>query len=780
MQRCSSGFLTTLTISLVVVLAGCLGKSTSNTGNGGVQSVTLSPGGNASLDVGSTQVFSASGRDAQGRAVIGGTIQFVVSVPPGTVNPGALSVASNGNACAGTWDANVAICSPGGPGVASVTAVINGVSSAPTTVYVHQHIDSIQILPAQTKPPIYDCFSQGQTWLFQGIAYNNNIDITSSVGPLIWSSSNGGVVTPDTTVTGLLPNQVQMTARTPGITQLTATVSGTTSNPFPYTTCLIQSVWLQIGGQGQAGNSITVTTGGSVTVTATAVDTLYPFTHTVLTNPPLTWSTTNPAVAAFTTTTSTAGTNSASARLNIGGTTLTASCTPPSCNIGVLPGLPIYASTGTLPNGTPGFSSIQVNVVPTTNAKPVVYNAWAATTGCNDAPGCASAFFSVTPGTSTPIGPIVSLPWTPNSLMFNNATSPRAYIGSDVGLMWVDVTGANPTVGLVSNAEIPCNVSLCGKVLAISNDGKLVVISDRFNTPSQVYIYNGGATAAAAPVDLIIPGEIATAAAFSLDQSKVFILTDTGRMYVYSTVDALTSVSTTTPGTDVKFSADGSYAYVAGAPGATSISGFATCNAEQVAGPLTTPGAPVQLFPSPDAQHVLVLDPSNGGIDIFSSSDAQVALPDGKFTCNAPTVNFPTPVQSFDLGQGKNFVPLDAELVANGTQMVIVAKKIPAVLLFSVNNGTTTAVPLLNSADPLSASASPDGSQVDVAACDQYQQDGTTCAVGSIHIVSTTGQGDYQQVPYVNLGQNGNRNMCNNLGNPTTQCLPDLVAIRPQ
>jgi len=42
-------------------------------------------------------------------------------------------------------------------------------------------------------------------------------------------------------------------------------------------------------------------------------------------------------------------------RANLGGATVFASCTPPSCNIGVLPGLPIYASDGLLPNGTTGW-----------------------------------------------------------------------------------------------------------------------------------------------------------------------------------------------------------------------------------------------------------------------------------------------------------------------------------------------------------------------------------------------------------------------------------------
>ena len=317
------------------------------------------------------------------------------------------------------------------------------------------------------------------------------MDITGTVGPVSWSSSNAGVVTAISTTPPNQPNvlnQVQTTAMAPGITQLFASVAGTTSSPFPYTTCLIQAIYLQIGGQGQAGNSITVNNGGSVPITATAVDTLYGIANnTPLTNPPLTWSTTNPEVATFSSTTSITGINTATARNNLGGAILSASCTPPTCNIGVLPGLPIYASDGVLPNGTTGYGTISVDVT-STSAVPT-YTAWAATTGCNDQSGCSSALFSVTPGT-TPIGSIVGLPRTPNSMMFNHQSSARLYLGSDQGLMYVDVTGASPTATLVSNSSTPCDVSLCGKVLTISNDGKLVVVSDTVSTPSQVYIYN--------------------------------------------------------------------------------------------------------------------------------------------------------------------------------------------------------------------------------------------------------------------------------------------------
>jgi hypothetical protein len=806
MRRCGSGFLLTLAITFVCAFTGCLGKSSGNSGNGGVESVALSPGGIISLDVGTTEAFSASGKDASGKAVLGLNIQYVVGVPPGTTTLAPLSITSSGNACAGTWDLSGAICSPGGPGIATVMAVINGTSSPVTTVYVHQHIDNIQIVSAETVPPQYECFSQGQTWVYQAVAYSDpgNVDITNTVGPMSWSSSNAGVVT--TTPIVVYPNpqnqenpifQIQTTAKAPGITQISASVAGTTSAPYQYTTCLIKAIYLQIGGQGQAGNSITVNNGGSVPITATAVDTLYGLANnTALTAPPLTWSTTHPEVAAFTTTTNPTGSNSATARNNLGGATLTASCTPPTCNIGVVPALPIYASDGLLPNGTPGYGAISVDVT-STSAVPT-YTAWAATTDCQDALGCSSALFKVTPGTN-PISTIVNLPRTPNSMMFNHLASSRIYFGSDQGLMYVDVSGTSPSAGLVSNSSIPCNVALCGKVLTISNDGKQVVVSDTVSTPSQIYIYNAGASTPTS-VDLILAnsGEIATAAAFSPDQLKVFILTNLGNMYIYSTVDALTSVSTLAPGTDVEFSADGSFAYVAGAP-ASAVSAFSMCSLPTEGsvdiGSVAMSATPLNIYPSPLiqaepqglTQTVLALEPPNVQFLTaqFTQSPILYKTPQLQLTCNNPPqiLSF-TSGAPINLGQG-NFVPVYSELVNDGSQLIIVARHLPAVLIFNLNEGTTVSVPLVdnpNPPDPRSASASTDGSQVYVASCDLYPNNDPTqpCAAGSVHIVNTISGGDFQQVTYTNINDDNNPNMCNNQGGSSPLCLPNLIAIKPQ
>ncbi len=825
MQRCSSVFVSIATIASVLALAGCLGKSTPNPSGGGVQSVSLSPSNFISIDTGATQVFSATARNATGGTILGLDIQFIVQ--SGDTNPAPLSIASNGNACAGTWDITVTICTAGTPGIAIVTATTNGFRSAPTTVYVHQHIDSVQISSADATPPLYDCFTQGQASLFQAKAYSNNTEITDTVGPFNWSSSNNGVVTINTTASSLPPNQIQTTGKSPGITQLSATVSGATSQPFPFTTCLVKAVYLQINGQPQAGNSVIVNNGGSVIVTATAVDTLYgiaPGDNAPLADPPLTWSTTNPEVIAFGTLTNTTGTNTAAARANLGGATLTASCSPPSCNIGLpgltptsppqtVPGLPIYASNGTLPNGSAGFGSISVQVTESANTKTPTYTAWATTNQCNDAPGCVTALFSVSPtnpGTD-PIGNIVALPRTPNSMLVNHATSARIYFGSDQGLMYVDVSAASPGATLISNSSTPCNVALCGKALAVSNNGSLVAVADNTTIPHQVYIYNGGSNATA-PVDLVIPNDTVTAAAFSPDQLKLFLLTDTGHMYIYSTVDALTSVPLATTATDVKFSADGSFAYIAGAP-ASSVSSYSTCSLPGVGsvditnGTVPTSSTPVEIFPSPvlplpfkqsgffwTTQTLLTLEPPN--IEFLTAEFAQLPLPptpllpmQSQYTCNPPMfpLNGFTRGNSYNLGLGA-FTPVYAQLVDAGNEMIVVGRHIPSVLLFNVSDGTTSSITLTGTTpDPLAASASTDGSQVYVAVCDAYPNNDPSqpCAAASVHIVITNSQtqfpqGDYLDVPYANINDNNNMNMCNNQGPNGALCLPNMIAIRPQ
>ena len=826
MGRCGSFFFLVLVVALVICLAGCLGSSTPNSGGGGVRSVSLSPGGYISINIGSTQVFTASAQNANGRPVAGVNIQYIVSSPPNSTSVPPLTITSGGNACAGTWDSSQALCSPGNSGIAIVTAIANGVSSPQTTVYVHQQIDSLQVSQAEPIGPTYDCFSQGQTWLYQGKAFSNGIDITDTVGQLSWSTTNANVITTNTNppVTPPLPfNQVQITAGSPGVTQLFASVSGSTSNSIPITTCLVRYIRLQASGTTES--AVTVNSGGTVALQATAVDTL----GNTLAKPPLTWITSNPEVVSFGSITNSTGSNSATARSNLGGADISAACVPPTCNIGVETGYPfsssmpvyVFANDGLASPLDPlqAYGTISVDVTTTTTVP--TYTAWVATNGCGPSGdttnGCTSVMFAATPTTTSgknPIGATATLPRTPNSMIFNHQS--RIYLGSDQGLMYYDVGGSGGAT-LLSASSTPCNVALCGIVLAVSNDGKQVVVSDG-TVPAvpQVYIYNTGNSTN--PVtDLVLPpNAIASAATFSPDLSKIFILTNSGTMYVYSTVNALGSVpvpSSQTFGTGVAFSPDGSFAYVAGAAESVgtagnsgSLSTFSTCATSSApsellnpGSPLTvsTPAAPLQIFPSPTVQHIsgnpevisqniFVFDPPY--IHLLNAQFAQNPLPQtepgsppsppppSQYFCNVPTLtSFGTVASYTPAGQ---FTPVYANLVNNGAEMIIVARLIPSVLIFNIANGDVIPVPIPGTFDPLAASASTDGSQVFVAACDQYPNNDPSqpCSSGAVYALNIN-TGFVQRIPYIN---NTTNNMCSGQGAGAPQCFPTMVAIKPQ
>jgi hypothetical protein len=259
---------------------------------------------------------------------------------------------------------------------------------------------------------------------------------------------------------------------------------------------------------------------------------------------------------------------------------------------------------------------------------------------------------------------------------------------------------------------------------------------------------------------------------------------------VYSTVDALTSVSTGASASGVAFAADGSFAYLAGTP-ANAVSGFATCNLVDIGASAALSTSPLQVFPLPDVQenHTLLSEHSVVTQKLLAVVPPNIQLLTAKFTrdvlddptqltCNAPFF-YPNPASgfttgpAFNLGQG-DFTPLYMQVTGDGTQVILVMKNIPAVFLFNVNSGTTTAIPLANNASPLAASATLDGTQVFVAACDADHTNPNTC--GSIHIVNTQSGGDLQQAVYTNFHTNDS--LCNNL--PGIPCLPDLIAVRPQ
>src|SRR6266478_8638466 len=166
-------------LTLIFALAGC-GTNAARTVNfPAPASISLSPASTASMDVGSILGFAATPRNSINR-----TIATPVSFE--SSNTAVLTIASNGLACAGTWDSLSApqVCTPGQVGNAQVTAIAQGVSSPPTTVYVHQHIDNIVVNPVTpTSPP---CFSKDTVLDYEAHAFSRNTEITSSVGTFNW------------------------------------------------------------------------------------------------------------------------------------------------------------------------------------------------------------------------------------------------------------------------------------------------------------------------------------------------------------------------------------------------------------------------------------------------------------------------------------------------------------------------------------------------------------------------------------------------------------------
>src|SRR5207244_1065078 len=117
------------------------------------------------------------------------------------------------------------------------------------------------------------------------------------------------------TATGLLPGQVQATAKTPGVTSVFATVGSAVSLPVYFTTCRVQSIGLEV----------TSSTGTSKTIKPTVYDSVGQLINGVLFNAvPVTWSSSEPASATV------GSTGGVTAGATPGTSTIIASCTPPN------------------------------------------------------------------------------------------------------------------------------------------------------------------------------------------------------------------------------------------------------------------------------------------------------------------------------------------------------------------------------------------------------------------------------------------------------------------
>lgn len=745
--------------------------------------VTLTPGGNTSLQLGGIFIFTASAQNSS-NSTVSASFTYMSS------DTSILNIAPNGVACAGHWDAAYANCTPGNTGVVQVTASALGATSVPTYVFVHPLIDNIIV-----KGVLLDgiaiqqpCLSQGQTMTIEAHAFSQGSDVTASVGPFTWSANNSSVVriTPLVNIAyNFATNQATVAAVTPGITQIYASASGVSSTSFVqpppgndltfFETCPIQNIILEVGHPGSLQNSFAVSKGTSETVFATVTDVMgnssLPNTDggIVLSKIPLTWTASQPAVVAA----GTACTLSCPVTTTSPGAgSVTASCTPPTCNIGfplappgsIVP-VPVYASP--LPNQTTAAISGLVNGA--TSATSVL----ATSLGCAGEPPavCGASIYSISTSKAT-AGAENPMPVPPNSLLFDLGGD-KVYMGSDFGAEIINPgsfgTNSNPfsTLGTVT-----------GKILAISTNGSVAVFSDTIHVPNQVYVVNAASNAPSITA-LNISG--ASAAAFSPDGMKAFIYgfdsNGNPNLYVYSTLQPLYPIPLA-PGTTVNsivFSANNAFAYVAEPSlggGGPAFTVYNTCDNQQFTDTVTgTQDIPLSATPIafkalPDGVHFVALE-SEGTIDYISA--AITGIPAATLTKPANTLCPMTVghhVRTINLGQG-SIRPLDFFPSPDGTLLYVLASDRSSVLVYSFMTGAVTGIELAGNATPVSVDMAADGGTIVVAGSD-----------GQLHQVSTAlGGSDQVQVPFPNLPNYLNP-FCT--FNPASgPCTLDVIAVRP-
>jgi len=754
--------------------------------------INLTPTANASIPLGGTLTFTAVAQTVSG-TTLAVPITFTSS------DTSILNLAPSGLACAGHWDAAFTTCTPGATGPVTVTASALGATSVPTWVFVHPPIDSIAVVGVllDGSPVQEPCLSQGQEMTFEAHAFSHGTDITASVGPFTWTANNSPVValTPlNNSAFNFPTNQVTAKAVTPGLTSIFATASGVTSNSFQqprltdsqgasspildfFETCPISNISLEMGAAGSGRTTFSAVKGTSSgdTVIASVTDIMgnssLPNTNggIVLSKIPLTWTSSQPQVIG-------AGANcTQSCGLTTpapGGATITASCSPPICNVG-FPTVPASLSTQQkIDDCTNFFSGIHPQLIscrelipapvyasPVFIAPPdteISLSPMAAISGSvSGPPGVATVLASTTDGahqapatcstavyyTSTKAaGDAHLLPAPPNSFLFDPAGT-RIYEGSDFGALSITPGNFGTT-----NSAFTSLGTVNGKALAVSSNGNIVVFSDTIHTPNQVYVVNSGNTTTV-PI-LNIPS--ATLAAFSPDALKVFIVggTTAQSLYVYSTLQSLRGpIALAGSATSIAFSPNAAFAFIAESNingGSANLAAFPTCtNAALspiqplVSQPLPSNPLAMKVLPSlhingldsagnpiSDGIHILILDTTG-----FSVITAAITPPASGTLC-PQGLDFGPKVQRIELNEG-TLNPLDFFVSADGTQLYIVNSGSSSIIVYSFITGSVIGgIQLQNNAVPITAEITADAGTIVIAGSD-----------GMLHEVSTSNGG---------------------------------------
>ena len=628
-----------------------------------------------------------------------------------------------------------------------------------------------------------------------------------TITPIITSSYN--VVT----------NEATATAAAPGFTQIFASASGVVSTPFQqynsngtvngpawnfFETCPVQQIVLQLGPAGSQKSGVTTfvsSKGTTQTVNATVYDVL----GNLMAKPPLTWSSTEPGAVSVPATCTNQLTCAASTA-GPGAGIVTASCTPPSCNVG-FPLVPANLLTDTQLNDPQLYVPVPVYAATAISG---VVTGTATTTGvitssldCTTNFDCSVSLYDVSTSTNIPGNPL-AMPTPPNSLLFD-AAGDKAYVGSNFGAFTINPanigSASNPFGGLGT---------FTGQILAVSSNGQLAVFADNVHTPNQVYITNSANASSPTLSSFTISG--AVAAAFSPDGLKAYIVAcipgtvpcsgSTGNtIFVYSTLQSMQTIPLTAPASAVTFSSSGAFAFVTGGSAASSVTTFNTCNnalsTSAALNPILINNIPAPVFlhvlpaasaPPPVVLALLTPDVNAAGLDLLVALDntgidliaTDTIVPGFGYppTSTPPCPQYieqavspnppytPFPPVHFNFGVG-TFNPISFFVSPDGTRAYVVTTNFSSILVFDFNTGSLSgSIPLANNAIPISASFTEDGTLIYVAASD-----------GTLHEVNTITATDVQEISFPNL-PNVNNPFCG-FGASTIPCTLDLVSVKP-
>jgi len=373
----------------------------------------------------------------------------------------------------------------------------------------------------------------------------------------------------------------------------------------------------------------------------------------------------------------------------------------------------------------------------------------------------------------------------PNSLLFDGAGD-RAYMGSEFGALAISPANfgsasASPFQSLPASGT-PIGL-VTGKILAVSANGSLAIFSDTVSTPNRVYLVN---TASTPPSSTPLNINSATAAAFSRDGLKVFILGNgDNTLYIYSSLQSLQPpISLPAPATSIVFNSTGSFALLAGGSSPSGLAIYNTCDNSPVSlSSGTIPGPPLflKMVPAGDVPlnstfgGILIpnLEPTgldfffgldNSGIEIIATNSS-LPLPTGPGAlaplCPQPVALAFLPAH-IDIGHG-TFHPISFFLSPDATQAYVVTSDL-GVLVYNFNtNSASAAIQLVNNATPVAADITVDGSLIYVAGSD-----------GLLHELNTALAIDQNQTSFSPLP-----NSPNNFCFTGTNCQLNMVAVKP-